>query len=446
MIIVVIIFGLGIFALGLLGLSLFAGLSLGGSAIIAFALSFSSTVFAVKILEESGSMSSSHGKLAIGILIMQDLFAVIFLSVSSGKLPSPWALVLLSLLIIPFVLNRTPLGQIINRSGHDELLVLLGVLIPFGGAYLFGLVGLKPDLGALIMGIILAGHPKAKELSKAMLSFKDLFLVGFFLTIGLSGLPDLEAFGISILLTLALPVKILLFLLILTRLKLRARTATLTSFNLANYSEFGLIVGAAGVANGWISQEWMVIFALSLSLTFIIASPLNLKAQSLYSRWQSRLTRLETKERLPDDLPLDTGDAEFIIAGMGRTGTEVYNTLSQNHGMKVLGIDQDIEVVRKHLGENRRVLIGEFTDIEFWQKISPSHKIQMIILATSTHAVHMEVINLLSDMPQKPKIAALCRYNDEMEDLKKAGVDVALNLYVEAGAGYAEHIVKAYHQ
>ena len=126
-------------------------------------------------------MSSTHGRVAIGILIMQDIFAVIFLSVSSGKLPSPWSFALLALLIIPILLKKSPLSLIISKSGHGELLVLLGVLIPFGGAYLFGLVGLKPDLGALILGILLSGHPKAKELSNAMLSFKDLFLVGFFL-------------------------------------------------------------------------------------------------------------------------------------------------------------------------------------------------------------------------------------------------------------------------
>ncbi len=131
MVILVILFGLGIFALSMLGFSVFTGLNLGASALIAFALSFSSTVFAVKILEESGSMSSTHGRIAIGILIMQDVFAVTFLTVSSGKVPSPWSLALLSLLIIPFLLRKSPLSLIIIRSGHGELLVLLGILIPF---------------------------------------------------------------------------------------------------------------------------------------------------------------------------------------------------------------------------------------------------------------------------------------------------------------------------
>lgn len=64
---------------------------LGSIILICFALSFSSTVFAVKVLESRGEMSSVHGRAAIGILIMQDVLAVVFLTISTGKIPSPWA-------------------------------------------------------------------------------------------------------------------------------------------------------------------------------------------------------------------------------------------------------------------------------------------------------------------------------------------------------------------
>ncbi len=446
MLIIVILFGLGIFALSYLGLSLFDGLTLASSLLIAFALSFSSTVFAVKILEENGSMSSAHGRIAIGILIMQDIFAVIFLTVSSGKMPSPWAFALLALLIIPVFIKKSPLATIITRSGHGELLVLLGVLIPYGGAMLFYSVGLKPDLGALVLGVLLSGHPKAKELGNAMLSFKDIFLVSFFLTIGLSGLPDWETFGISLLFTIVLPLKVILFYLLLTRFKLRARTATLTSFNLANYSEFGLIVGAAGVAGGMITGEWMVIFALALSLTFIIASPLNIGAQKIYIRLQNRLIRFESKKRLPEDEPIEMSDANVIVLGMGRTGTEVYKIMQNEYKLNVLGIDHNIESVENHVKEDRHVVHGDIADIEFWQRMELSSNLRLIIMATSHHSAHMEVIKQLERKDNKTMVAALSRYDDEMEELKQAGVQVVFNLYAEAGTGYAEHIFQIFNQ
>ena len=59
--------------------------------VIGFALSFSSTVFAVKVLEDRSEMSALYGRIAIGILVMQDIFAVAYLTISTGKIPSPWA-------------------------------------------------------------------------------------------------------------------------------------------------------------------------------------------------------------------------------------------------------------------------------------------------------------------------------------------------------------------
>jgi predicted Kef-type K+ transport protein len=65
--------------------------------VLGFALAFSSTVFAVKVLEDKGDLTAFYGRIAIGILIMQDLFAVLFLSISEGKVPSVWALSVLAL-------------------------------------------------------------------------------------------------------------------------------------------------------------------------------------------------------------------------------------------------------------------------------------------------------------------------------------------------------------
>ena len=84
----------------------------------------------------------------------------------------------------------------LSRSGHGEVLILAGMFMALVmGAALFDLVGLKADLGALIAGMLIADHPKASELAKSLLGFKDIFLVGFFLSIGLSGAPTLEALG-----------------------------------------------------------------------------------------------------------------------------------------------------------------------------------------------------------------------------------------------------------
>ena len=143
------------------------GLTWETAALIAFALSFSSTVCVVKVLEESGESKTRHGRLAIGILVMQDVFAVVFLVAATGKLPSVWALCLLGLVpAMPLI------SKMINKSGHGKLLPLTGFILALGGYHLFELVNVKGDLGALIFGMMLAQHEKASELAKSLLSFK----------------------------------------------------------------------------------------------------------------------------------------------------------------------------------------------------------------------------------------------------------------------------------
>ena len=159
-------FGLGVFMLSSAGLIFFAGLDLMQSLLVGFALSFSSTVFAVKVLEEKGEMSSLHGRIAIGILIMQDLAAVVFLAVSEGKVPSLLALLLL--LLIPL---RGVLLRLMSHVGHGELLILFGLALALGGAELFELVSLKADLGALFLGVLVSTHPRASELSRHLMGF-----------------------------------------------------------------------------------------------------------------------------------------------------------------------------------------------------------------------------------------------------------------------------------
>jgi predicted Kef-type K+ transport protein len=183
--------------LGVFALPLFVDLSWQSALLVGFALSFSSTVFAVKVLEERGEMASLHGKIAIGILVMQDIFAVIFLAISTGKVPNFWALAI----IIALPLIRPIMYFMLNRSKHGELLPLFGFFFALVAGYnAFEFAGLKGDLGALIIGMMFAPHKKAGELSKSLLNLKDILLVGFFLSIGLNAELTVDSLIIAIVL------------------------------------------------------------------------------------------------------------------------------------------------------------------------------------------------------------------------------------------------------
>lgn len=437
MLVTVSVFGLVIWGLGVSGVSLFGQLNGFTATLVAFALSFSSTVFAVKVLEERQEMASIHATVAIGILIMQDVIAVVFLAASTGKIPSFWAPVLIASLFIV----KPLLVRIMSRCGHGELLMLFGILMTLAGYKSFELVGLKGDLGALIFGILFASHPVASELSDRLLAFKDLFLIGFFLNIGMSGSPTLSGFVIAIFLAVAMPFKSGLFFMILTRFKLDARTSMLTSISLSNYSEFGLIVGSIGVSNGWIKSEWLVVIAIALSLTFIMAAAFNSMSHIIYERISTRLKMFETSDCQPENELADLGDAEIVILGMGGVGTGAYDEMRRRHGDLVIGIDFNMEKASAHRDNGRRVIYGDAGDSDFWERINPSKsKVRLVMLALPDPRTSVFAIQQMKKWGYTGQISASVRYEDEILLLKNEGIDAVYSLYEEAGVGFADHI------
>jgi predicted Kef-type K+ transport protein len=436
MLVVVVLTATFVFVLGAAGVTLFVGMDAGAVALFAFALSFSSTVFAVKVLEQKGEMYALYGRIAIGILIMQDIVAVLFLAASIGKVPSVWALGLLAL--IPL---RPVLRHMLDRSGHGELQILFGLTLALGGAQVFELLSLKGDLGALILGVMLASHPRASELARQLLSFKDLFLVGFFLSIGLSGPVSAQAVGSALLLLLLVPLKTVLFFLLLAKFRLRLRTSVLAALSLANYSEFGLIVGAIGVANGWVSGELLIVVAMALSLSFMLAAPLNVASYRIYARTRALLAGFETPQRIADEAIIAPGDTTAIVFGMGRVGTGTYDAMREHLGDQVLGVDLDQVTVDKQRTQGRRVIRGSATDPDFWDRIELDfERVQLVLLAMPNTQENLVAVGQLKDLGYTGKVAAIAKYPDEIDALQRAGVHAAYNLYAEAGAGFAEHV------
>ncbi len=434
MLITVIFYTLIIYVLSYSQLEFFSGVNIWTAVLIAFALSFSSTVFAIKVLEGKSEMSALYAQIGIGILIMQDIFAVIFLTASTGKIPTPWAL---GLFLLPFA--RPVLFKLMDSVKHGELLVLYGLLLAAGGAALFEIVGMKADLGALIFGILMARHGKAAELSKTLYSFKDLFLVAFFINIGLSGDPSLDHVILALALSLLMFVKVVLFFWLLVKTRLRARTAFLSSLSLANYSEFGLIVGAIGVVNGWMSSDWLLIIAIALAMTFVLASPLNSAAHHLYTNYRVRLKRWESDVRIINELPVDTYGASGLVFGMGRIGLGVYEDLNTHYPGMVTGIDFNTRIYSEHKKLGRQVIYGDVMDQDFWSKLNLKD-IKVVFLNLPEYEKNLFTIEQLKEKNYTGMIAAIAMYDEHMDELKQAGATAVYNFYSEAGIGFAEHV------
>lgn len=417
-------------------LALFSSLNYKTCLLIGFALSFSSTVFAIKVLDELGASSSQHGKISIGILVVQDIAAVIFLSASIGKVPSVWACALL--LLIPL---RPLLLKLLEKTGHGELLVLFGIAIALGGADLFELVGIKGDAGALIVGMLLANHSKSNELAKALLSFKDLFLVGFFLSIGMTALPGWAEIAAALFFIIFLPLKVAIYFGALNLFYLRASTSWRSSLNLANYSEFGLIVGALAYSAGWLAKEWLAVFAIVLSFSFIISAPLVNFRDTLYQKWRTKLKTFERRKRLPGDEDIDLSHIKVVIFGMGRMGTAVYEVFDKHFPESIVGVEVSTDKALKHKNAGRNVVPGDSTNPDFWTKaLGLIEGLEWVLLTLPTHSANMTTVTQLRELGYEGKIAATSKYKDEEEALREIGIDYTFNIYKEAGVGFANEL------
>ncbi|MCK2150770.1 cation:proton antiporter [Marinobacter alexandrii] len=411
------------------GLYLLMDLSWQTALMLAIALSFSSTVLAAKVLESKRELRAFHGRVAIGILIMQDLVALVVMSLAAGQTPSQWALIVFGLPLL-----RPLLFRLLDASGHDELLVLLGLLMALVlGGYGFESVGLSSELGALVFGAMLAKHPRAQELSKSLWSVKEVFLVAFFLQIGIAGLPDQQSLIFAIVAALVLPMKGLLFFFLLLAFRLRARSGFLSSLALTNYSEFGLIVASVAL------PDWLVPLAISVAISFVISAPLNRFAHVIFERYASGLSRFEGQKHHPDEQPLSVGNSRVLIMGMGRTGTAAYDWVAK-HEPDLMGLDSDPAKALKHQREGRNVVFADAEDSSFWHGLHMP-EVHSVILALGDIEGKLIAARMLRKLGFRGYIVAHTMYSDEAHQIREAGANEAYLTMDETGVALASHIM-----
>jgi len=400
--------------------------------LVGIGLGFSSTVLAAKMLESKHELGNFHGRTAIGILVVQDVIALVVLAAFSGKMPGPWAM-----LIFATPLLRPVLFKILDYAGHDEVLVLSGMLpsLVVGGVG-FELIGLKGEIGALVMGMLLSSHPRASELSESLWALKEVFLVGFFLSIGMSGLPDMDALIFALVTGLLLPLKGVLFFFLLLLFGLRARTSFLSALSLTAYSEFGLIV-AAGIPA---AEPFLVPLALAVAVSFLIAAPLNRAAHPPFERWEARLQPFERELRHADEQPHDRGTADVLIFGMGRTGSAAYQALVAA-GKAPVGLDADTYTAAAHAEAGRNVIFADAEDSNFWNSVKLTG-IEAALLAMDDIEAKLIAARTLRRKGFTGPIVSHALYEEHVEMITQAGADQTYLTMKEAGCSLAFHALE----
>ena len=410
--------------------------------VLAFALSFSSTVFAVKVFNDRGDTTSIYAVITIGILVIQDVLAVLYLAIEASRPPSLWAISLVLIAVfwrwISLAINR-----LIVAIGHGELQLLFGIVAAFGAYELFELVDIKGGLGALVAGALLSSASKegASELYDRLLDFKDLFLVGFFMQIGYYGIPSPSMFVVAVALAALLFVRPLVYFILFSLCRLRGRTSWLAGSALFTYSEFGLIVASIGVASGLITDEWLVTLSLSIALSFFLATTLNRYTDRLYERFRPTISRYERSPHREVENFEYFDTTRIVVLGMGRVGRSAYEYMNSRYPSNVIGIEERFARA-KHLKESGyNVVHGDASDQDFWEQTNLT-KSQLILLSLTNHQENLSVLHLANRMGYHQKIAVAARFEDEVNELQGNGC-FAYNLYADVGRGFAEYVDSA---
>eukprot|EP00808_Paulinella_micropora_P000656 g13915.t1 len=297
------------------------------------------------------------------------------------------------------------------------------------------------------MGVMIGTHPRSNEMAHVLYPFKDLFLLGFFMSVGLDyGPPTGMAAGLCAFFLALSWLKFYQFYGFFLGFAMRNYSAYSCALSLSNYSEFALIVMDIGVDKGWLDPYWMVVTALTVSMSWAIGSPIISRENVFYDYRCCRL-QCERKERIPGEEPVDIGNANIMIVGMGRVGTAVYHELCNDEegeiNDRIVGIEASPDIVVKHRSKGLHVLLGDALDFDFWARCGGTQdQIKLLLLTMDSHSANLMVCSNFRERKFSGFIAATARYNDKVEALKKNGAHIAFDVFAEAGSGFAGHVLE----
>ncbi|TAK91664.1 MAG: cation:proton antiporter, partial [Verrucomicrobia bacterium] len=267
---------LGCIALGLLFFG-FVGPGKGWleAVYLAIAAAMSSTVIIVKLLHDKRELETLPGRITVGVLVMQDIFVILFLAVQpSLKNPALAPLLLalgrvLLLVGVAYILSRFVLPPIFKLVSRQPELVLVGAL-----AWCFAVGGLADQLhlsremGALVAGVLLSTFPYTLDVVSRVTSIRDFFVTLFFVALGMTiPLPTWNYVGWMLLVSAFIVASRLATVFpTLYKMRLGHRASLLPAVNLAQMSELSLVLLAIGAAAGDVSAETKNITAFAFAL------------------------------------------------------------------------------------------------------------------------------------------------------------------------------------
>jgi Kef-type K+ transport system membrane component KefB len=248
---------------------------------LAIAATFSSTIIIVKLLYDKHELETLAGRVTLGVLVMQDLAAILFLALQ-GQLADPSALTMalalgrvLVLVAVAFAVSRYILPSLFRSLARQPELVLIGALAwCFAVSGFAAWLGLSREMGALIAGVALSTFPYTLDLASRVNTLRDFFVTLFFVSLGMQiPAPSLELARDGALLGLVLVVsRCLVVFPVLYFQRMGVRGGALATINLSQVSEFALVIAALGAFYGHIGERTIGVILYAFAFMAVISS------------------------------------------------------------------------------------------------------------------------------------------------------------------------------
>ncbi|MBA4247262.1 MAG: sodium:proton exchanger [Microbacterium sp.] len=380
------------------GISLLFGLDLVAAAVVGVAITFSSTIIVVKLLTDHRQLDQLHGRVALGLLIVQDVVVIIVMIVltsigtgaadgASFDLGAEALRILLGgggLLVGIGVAMRWVLPWLLDRvATSQELLIVWSVAWAIGVAALTDVLGFSIEVGAFLAGFALASTRYREQVHASLSGLRDFLLLFFFIVLGAE--LDFAAIGAQVPLAIALSIFVLvgtpiIMIGIMSLMGYPARVGFLAGLAIAQISEFSLILIALTRDIGLVDDDIVGLVTLVALITIAGSSYLIPYSERFATRLEPLLSRLQ--RRTPRTAPAsDEQRYDAIVFGHGRFGSQLIRELV-GEGCRVLLVEWDpfaeVRLQDAELADRVDVVFGDARSPEFPETL-PVHDARFII-------------------------------------------------------------------
>lgn len=325
----------------------------------------------------------------------------------------------------------------------QELLVLFSLAWAIALAAFSDYLGFSKEVGAFLGGISLASTPYREVISGRLVSVRDFLLLFFFIHLGsqvnvsLIGEQIVPATILSLFVLIGNPIIVMI---ILGVMGYRKRTGFLSGLNVAQISEFSLILAALGLSLGQIDEETLGLITLVGLITIGTSTYLIMYSHEIYERIGSFLNFFEKTNpyREVSDESVKAESFDVIIFGLGTYGNNIARVLEEK-GHKVFGVDFDPRAVKRWNRKGRKAQYGDADDPELME-ILPGDS-QCVVSTLPDKQINLALIKYLHHFNYKGKIAVTSYYGRTAKELELAGADLILLPFVDATENIVDKLV-----